>query len=79
MRYGLDIVKELCFKEPGTKKRGYIVQTVHKNEKRIDDMTSYFINDRSLKEALERKKLTEKIIIKNAKVKIIKVTFEVIA
>jgi hypothetical protein len=78
MRYGLDIVKELCFKEPGTEEEGYIVQAVHKNEKLIDNMTSYFINDRSLEEALERKELTEKIINKNAKVKIIKVTFEVI-
>jgi len=77
MRYGLDIVKKLCFKEPGIKRWGYIVQTVHKNEKRINDLTSYFIIDRSLKKALERKKLTEKIIKKNAKVKIIKVTFEV--
>ena len=78
MKPGVQILRELAFKEPGTMAMGFIIYPVHNDPKNINNLRYYDIVGCSWEEALEKVEDCKKMINKNSRPVILKVIMEVI-
>ena len=76
MKTGLDIIKEIAYKERGEKTIGYVVYAVPKDKKYIDNVFYYVVMECSSNEAKKRKTKLERLISNNWEARIVQVIFE---